>query len=200
MFADLSSGLEKKYMTPMASNMITQTGMNGMIAEPAQVMVMVPGTRAQTAENALGTLKTYITVFATVVVLGLFAMMYFWFFKEKKPQYAGKTLPGIADFQESRPDVQARPESKPNGPVRPWPESRPVRPTALSAEMPVPKSISFEDIVSVDGPFPVWDTPEETSNSEKRVSENDESIANIIKAREALTKDIESYMSSGMKS
>lgn len=194
MFADLSSGLEKKYMTPMASNMITPSG---MIAEPAQVMVMVPGTRAQTAENALGTLKTYITVFATVVVIGLFAMVYFWFFKEKKPQYAGKTLPGIADFQESRPEVQARPESKPNGP---WPESRPVRPTALGPEMPVPKSISFEDIVSVDGPFPVWDTPEETSNSEKRVSENDESIANIIKAREALSKDIESYMSSGMKS
>jgi hypothetical protein len=63
---------------------------------------------------------------------------------------------------------------------------------------PAKPATPIEDIVTIDGPLPIW-TDEDESQVENRVSENDASIANIIKAREALTKEIEQFMSSGLK-
>jgi len=209
MFSELSNGLDdKKFMTPIASTMIKTPGMT---AEPAQVMVLMPGTRAEKAENALSQLKSYIAIASTCFVIGVFMMLYFWFRSGKKPEYAGKTLPGIASVP-AGPSVPSVP-LVPSGPLKSVPLSGPSAlrppqaPTAPQAPQapqapPAPRPehrITFEDIVPVEGRIPIWDTPEESVAGEKRVSENDESIANIIKAREALTKDIESYMSTGLK-
>ena len=196
MFSDLTSGLEsKKFMTPISSSMINNTP-PGMIAEPAQVVVLMPGSRAEKAENALGQLKTYISIFSTIAGIIIISAFYFWFRGSKKPHYSGKTLPGIAIPDATVMIDRAKEASKPAASYGPSPEA-----TEKYEKQPVIKPVvSFEDIVHVDGPIPIWDTPdEEPTSGEKRVSENDESIANIIKAREALTKDIESFMSTGMK-
>ncbi len=204
MFSELSNGLDdKKFMTPLASTMIKAPG---MIAEPAQVMVLMPGTRAEKAETALSQLKTYISIVSVCAIIVVLFGLYFWFRGgSKKPEYAGKTLPGISQAEPSkmepinRAPVNRGPLAGPMNTKFPLPEpAGPINTFAGPATVEKPR-ISFEDIVHVDGRIPIWEPPEESTAGEKRVSENDESIANIIKAREALTKDIESYMSTGMK-
>ena len=191
MFEGLSSGLEsKKFVTPIASTMINASAPPpGMIAEPAQVVVLMPGSRAEKAESALGKIKMYIAIVSTLVVVAMLFLFYFWLRGSSKPQYAGKTLPGIT-LKDTAPSnqliqQQALPQASQQTPQQPAPVQK--------------KVISFEDIVSITGPIPIWEAGEEDIVNEKRISENDDSIANIIKAREALTKDIESFMSSGIK-
>ena len=162
-----------------------------MIAEPAQLVVLVPGTK--TGEQLLSKVKAYAMI-ASMVLLGLFILFVATSWRSrKKPasDYAGTTLPGAFVTAGEAPVAEA-PVVK--APVVKEPVSK-MAPTA--PQMPEPEQ---EDIVRVTGIIPVWNLSDavEPEQDEKRVTENDPTIQAIIKSREAMTKEIEAFQSSSM--
>lgn len=190
MFSDLTTGLQ------VSQESIANSG---LIAEPAKVMVLVPGTRAEKAESALAKLKSYINIFIGLFILILCAVAYFIFKKKPKAEYVGTSLPGFDS--KNVPDLSKAKK----GPPKKAPQTGPAIATAPAMDRQIegpPKIVRLDhdDIVKVEGPLPISTEDEKHDQTENRVSENDASIASIIKAREALTKEIEQFMSTGLKS
>lgn len=219
MFADIASGLQSgpnggpsqfvqlSHGTGHGTGQAFQTP-PGMIAEPAKVMVLVPGTRAEKAETALASLRQYINIFIGLFILVIVAVIYFWLRrKPKTEEYLGSALPGIIfDSQKLKDLTKKAAVSKAAGnktaSVQIGPTASSVPPAPQVREQGPPKILKMdpEDIIKIDGPLPIWTVESDDSNTvEPRVSENDQSIANIIKARESLTKEIEQFMSTGIK-
>ena len=192
MFSDLTTGLQ-----------VTQESIanSGLIAEPAKVMVLVPGTRAEKAESALAKLKSYINIFIGLFILILCAVAYFIFKKKPKAEYVGTSLPGFDS--KNVPDLSKVQKGAPKKAPQTAPLTAPLPAPQMERAIEGPPKIvrlDHDDIVKVEGPLPISSEDEKHDQTENRVSENDASIASIIKAREALTKEIEQFMSTGLKS
>lgn len=145
-----------------------------MIAEPAQVVVMVPGTRAATAEGALANLKNIII---SVFLLCILAIIIFIYFKMKgsSAKYEGRILPGI------RTEIQEKPVKT----VHPKPEE-------IKFDIPqsVPVFQKSDDIIKIQGDIPTWTEDEMSDEIDKKVTETDESIIAKLKNREQFLKDL----------
>lgn len=153
----------------------------GMIAEPAQVMVLVPGTRAQQAETKLASFKFYAYVIAFALLAVGLSVVYFFFWR--RPVYEGRELPGAVKSIRSKTksviETSVKPEAKEEYPDK----------FTLKQEKPYLKDLQ-EDIVPVIGPLPTWSS-EDTVELETKVSENHTSVNTLIKSRESLTKHFE---------
>lgn len=141
---------------------------HGMTAEPAQVMVYVPNTRALAAESSLSSLKWAIVFVLIVMSFCLYAYFYVRH-RRKEAKYEGTTLPSVTI------DL---------------PPVAPVATTALVEAVKAPEPQFSEDVVSVTGPIPIW-TVNEDDPVEARVDENSNTILDLIKKREQVTKDVE---------
>jgi len=195
MFRGLSDGLRAGSVTSVMKPLNS-----GMIAEPAQVVVLVPGNRANAAEASLASLKTYISMGLFVSVALFATYVYFSFFKKSsKKIYDGKALPGISEglmnalesnVKNEHPkmilkDTKIIPQSAPHSSLHSSPQQ---------------STTHNEDVVYIQGPLPVWNLPESSQDIlEKRVDESDQSILNLVKSREAFTKDLEVNMAKGIK-
>ena len=152
-----------------------------MIAEPAQVMVLVP----QSATQTLKAIQTGLWAFGAFIVLALVAFGV-WQWRRKVPDdYHGTMLPGA-------PSSSGPPSTAANSPG----------PIAKDLEAPVKHDVvvrNVDDIVQVSGPLPVWYTETDVAPAdEAKVTENDASIQAMIRQREALSKDIETFQSTHM--
>lgn len=213
--ASYSTGFDKQVANVTAGAYSGSTR-PGLVAEPAQVMVLVPGGRAEAAESALRRLKSYITGFG--VILGLIGIAIVWW-KRRSAVPTGlegaRALPGIDVGPVTLPGIMkvgpqhgleterlalATPSSLVPPPSR---HSRPP-PVASPPPRPTPSSLLTEvaedDIVPVIGQLPIWSNPEEPpEDQETRVSDNDPNIVAMIKAREAMSEAFESSMAAGLK-
>lgn len=192
---DPSSGWIQAQMMPYQNQM---TG--PMIAEPAQVMVMVPGTRTAQAESRLATLRSYIFSFILVAVgLLVFGLCYYFI---KKRNYEGRELPGaikglyakplkqkISNSNDSRLPTALANNNHVQALKKPEETKEEVE---LNALPPLTSSLVQEDIVQVYGILPIWTNSDIVSEVvETKVSENNNHINNLIKSREDLTKHFE---------
>ena len=171
---------------------------SNLIAEPAQVMVLVPGSRAQKAENSLASLKNYLVGFAFLFFIVIVLVGLYLFFK-RRTKYEARALPGPvkesqkntfnADHKanvsslnindEQSNSVLSNLSAEPLGPLGPLGPAGPK-----------------DDIIKISGKLPIWNLTDDTVLPEEpKVSENSNSINALIKSREQLTKHFESLMS-----
>ena len=191
MFEGLTKGLDQG---PIGANVVLNSALQtpttvmpvGYTAEPAQVMVMVQNTRAVQAGTKLASLKTAVAGIIGLVIIVLFAVVYFFLSRRKKPEYKGIELPGapLQDIQKGAPQmmpplVQQSLMHQP--PLVQQPSMQP-----LGADRP--------NVVRVHGPIPLWTSEDSRDEPEPRVSESDSSIASLVKQREIFTKDLELSM------
>jgi len=164
-----------------------------LIAEPAQVVVMVPGTRAKTAEGALANLKNVIVIVFLVFILALLMFVYYKV-QGSGAKYEGQILPGIRTASE---DVK---------PTLPFVTVPPRLSTALvKAEVPKPTAIvakekdfsikafqpePLEDIIQITGDIPTWPEDETSDDIDKKITDTDESIIAKLKGREEFVKTL----------
>lgn len=191
MFSSLASVLPRT--APKNAELVT----HHEAAPPPQVVVYMPSPPEKAAVSQVASLKL-----ALYMLMGIFAIalvLFAWYHLRRASSdkaYEGRALPGIVGptkVAEKEPVRQVRPYIE--QPVEPVFIAPPPAPTAA------PMAAGFEDIVPVTGPMPIWDMPEETVDDtfESRVSETSNSIVDLIKARESMTKDIEHFMSSTLK-
>ena len=166
MFASLADGLK---ISPEGSI----GPKSSMIAENAQVVVMVPGGRAEKAESALSKIKTNIAIVTVMFFCVLLAVIVFMFLKfmQKRPVYEGKTLPSA---HQEKVEVEKAVELV-----------KPQKSKKITIE---------ENIIHVVGPIPTWADVDSDKN-EPRVSESDPKILEMVKAREQTTMHLESSIS-----
>ena len=196
----------------LADGLKTEGPKSNMIAEPAQVVVMMPNTRVNKAEAELRDLKTGIAVVG-LVFIGLFVFAIYWFFskpkrsledmepvKVKKNSFVEKKAELKDDIllggppqmpqlkpgsQNARSDVRSDARSEVRLDVRS--DVRPDVKVIASAQVDLP----LDDIVKVIGHIPVWGL-EEKDIVETKVSETDATIAAMVREREKLSKALES--------
>ena len=158
---------------------------SNLIAEPAQVMVLVPGARAQKAESSLATLKSYIIGFGFIFIL-VFVLFGAYMLFKRRTKYEARSLPGpIAEKKNVLPNV-----------VMPENEQTNIQATTSSLKQATLKRQDEDDIIIISGKLPIWSITEDTVQPEEpKVSENSNSINTLIKSREQLTKHFESLMS-----
>lgn len=119
-----------------------------------------------------------------IIVIGLAFMAWvglkFW----RRDPYGGQILPGppIVPVAKEMPKVQVK-----------WAEEPKPEPIVPVKAQNVPIA---EDIVPVHGRIPVWAVPDEV-NLEDHAAEP--SIDELVKRREAATKELETFMASGLK-
>lgn len=179
MFANLSQGLTNG---PHGVSVISNTIPSGMMAEPAQVMVLVPNTRALEAETKLSTIKYYLA--AIFVCFILIATIYVYILTRRKADmYKGKALPSVVEDP-------LEPVKEPVKVIRFEPEAR-----IIEQHIEEPQ----DDIVSIVGAIPVWAVKDSDDSAEARVDESSANILNLVKSREQFTKDIEETMSNELK-
>jgi hypothetical protein len=121
-----------------------------------------------------------------IIVIGLAFMAWvglkFW----RRDPYGGQILPGppIVPVAKELPKLQVK-----------WAEEPTVKPEPIvpvkAQNVPI-----AEDIVPVHGRIPVWAVPDEV-NLEDHAAEP--SIDELVKRREAATKELETFMASGLK-
>lgn len=121
--------------------------------------------------------------FGLLCVVLVFLLILRWW-RKPKDAYLGRTLPGVDEV----PKVAALPLM----PLKPE-----YTPPFLQPEVRKPEAV-YEDIVSVVGPIPTWSAEEEYDGPEQRVTETDETILDMVRAREAFTKDMEAEMKLSM--
>jgi hypothetical protein len=164
---------------------------SNLVAEPAQVMVLVPGTRAKQAESSLASLKMYIYLFAFFVLMVLIAIAYYYY--RKKPKYEGRELPGAYEPKIKVPELAKQ-------------EPIPERLDDLVNDVVVDDVVdnvydafNNDDIVDVYGEIPVWSTNDDIApiENDEKVSENSAEINALIKSREQLTQHFEKMISKG---
>lgn len=200
----------------LADGLKTEGPKSNMIAEPAQVVVMMPNSRVNKAEAELRDLKTGIAVVA-LIFIGLFVFAIYWFFSrpkrsledmepvklkktsfvEKKAELKDDILLGgppqmpqkNAGVQNVRQDVRQDGRQDVHQDVR---QNVKVHSIPL---LPVTQIDSpLDDIVKVTGHIPVWGL-EEKDIVETKVSETDATIAAMVREREKLSKALESVKS-----
>ena len=192
MFEGLTKGLDQG---PIGANVVLNSASApttvmpvGYTAEPAQVMVMVQNTRAVQAETKLATLKTAVAGIIGLVIIVLFAVVYFFLSRRKKPEYKGIELPGapLQDIQKGAPQMMPQPS---------------IQQPPLAHQPPLVQQPSMQpfgadrpNVVRVHGPIPLWTSEDSRDEPEPRVSESDSSIASLVKQREIFTKDLELSM------
>ena len=136
--------------------------------------------------------------FWPVVGLGVMGLAYY-FFRRKTGGPEGHVLPGPPVLRILDPDRPERNTKAIKGlhadlvPANVAPEPA-VSPEPLV--VPEGPKKAPENIVPVHGPIPVWDMPEEDPYEDK-VAEP--SIDELVKRREAATKELETFMASGLK-
>ena len=126
--------------------------------------------------------------FWPLVGLGALGLLYFFFSKKSRSGPEGHVLPGPPVLRILDPE---RPERK-NADLLGGPVAAAI---ADPVVVPVVKK-PVENIVPVHGAIPVWDMPEEAPYEEKVA---DPSIDELVKRREAATKELETFMASGLK-
>jgi hypothetical protein len=150
-----------------------------LIAEPAQVVVMVPGTRAKTAEGALANLKNVIICAFLVFILGLLLFLYYKV-QGSKRNYEGQVLPGIAPLDS--PTIALGPLKPTQEPPKDLTTSKPVYDII---EKPAPPE---EDIVHIMGDIPTWAEDDASDEIDKKITDTDETIIAKLKGREEFVK------------
>ena len=196
--------MDQNAMFPGIINSISENGpkSSNLVAEPAQVMVLVPGTRAKEAENSLAKLKTYIYLFCFIVLL-IFVCIFMYYFYRRKSRYEGRELPGAYETNLTsvdkieKIDEPFRPErtEKLDRPDRP---ERPERPNVTQEKITVESFIQpVEDIIDITGEIPTWNLSDDVApiENDEKVSENSAEINALIKSREALTQHFEKMIS-----
>lgn len=173
MFSGIFGGLTTE---PKQSSLITKSN---LIAEPAQVMVMVPGTRTAQAEGKLAALRSFIFGFVILFVVAIVSIVCYYLFKNKK--YDGRELPGAIKSLKI-PEVKSKPKIS---------EEEKIIEPRISSMPSLSSTIASEDIVQVYGTLPIWSTNEQVSEVEPKVSENNNEINKLIKSREDLTQHFE---------
>jgi len=148
-----------------------------LIAEPAQVVVMVPGTRAKTAEGALANLKNVILCAFLVFILGLLLFLYYKV-QGSKRNYEGQVLPGIAPLDS--PTIVSRPLELPEQAK----EVSQFKPADF-IEKPAPPE---DDIVHIMGDIPTWAEDDASDEIDKKITDTDETIIAKLKGREEFVK------------
>ena len=169
---------------------------SNLIAEPAQVMVLVPGTRAQKAENSLANLKNYIIGFGFLFLVILIVVGLYLFFK-RRTKYEARALPGPISSSNS---LKASDKLHAKSSATPQQEQSNSILSNLSTEPldlgNIGTSGPKDDIIKISGKLPIWNITDDTVLPEEpKVSENSNSINALIKSREQLTKHFESLMS-----
>ena len=140
-----------------------------LVAEPAQVMVLVPGTRAKEAENSLASLKMYIYIFVFFIFVVLLGIGFYYY--KKRPKYEGRELPGAYEKPITKVAFKAPPK-----------ETTEVLYTKIYEEPLNPTMITYDDIVDVVGEIPVWSINDDVApiENDEKVSENSaDSILNL---------------------
>jgi hypothetical protein len=102
--------------------------------------------------------------------------------RRAKSSYDGRTLPGI--------------EQVPRAPILPV---MPLKPDPVYEAPTEHHHKPVDDIVQVDGPLPTWSAEEVYDGPEQRVGDSDAHVLDLVKAREAFTKDMEAEMQRAMK-
>ena len=133
-----------------------------LIAEPAQVVVMVPGTRAKTAEGALANLKNVIVCAFLVFIMGLLMFLYYKL-QGSKAKYEGQILPGIRP-ESNMPEIPLPIFEKP---VAASPAA-PAAPAATPAALEMPQRHE-EDIIHIVGDIPTWAEDDLSDDIDKKI-------------------------------
>jgi hypothetical protein len=169
---------------------------HNLVAEPAQVMVLVPKQREAVTELKL--LKQKLYLFALIVVL-LFAV-YVWY--KLKRWWNGPSvpeqvhvLPGPHTFHVK--EIATEPVKEFVTQERSYEPKESIR---VHESIPNVRLPSKDDIVEVHGPIPVWSWPEDVpTDNETKVSDTTASIEAMIKQREEFTKQLEKEISESLK-
>ena len=177
---------------------------SNMIAEPAQVVVMMPNSRVVKAETELRDLKSGLFVLGLGVVVVIVLGLYFFYVKSGSTRpsnlYSRDTLDNKkADLKDNillagppqglgQPAQSMQGSQRPQVPQRSQPDIKDAQPVH-SARSPLKLDLT-EDIVKIVGHIPVWGL-EDKDIVETKVSESDENIAAMIRAREQLSKSLE---------
>jgi hypothetical protein len=150
------------------------------------------------AEATLKTIKT--TVMYIVLGIVLLGVLYLYFtFKSKAPKYSGTALPGIhgamaETIENSLSDPKKDLILKHSIPIAP-----PRAESSMVSE-PLDVHLPIDDIITIHGTIPVWeDADDEVDHVDTRISENDASVAEMVHAREAFTKGLESNIAKSIK-
>lgn len=164
-------------------------------------------------------LKIYI-FFIVFIVIGL---LYVWFRyqnRQKQMAYTGLELPGPelsvkltnekkqplvphvkkVLFDDSRDDQDYR-HNDSNDNYNST-NNQVFMPTTIESDVMVHTIIPEEkpDIVHITGEIPIWETDDPTFDKpETKVNEQTNTVNDYIKAREAMTKDLEQFMAQGLK-
>lgn len=194
----------------LADGLKTEGPKSNMIAEPAQVVVMMPNSRVNKAEAELRDLKTGIVVVG-LFVFGLIILGLWWALSrprqsldvmpsmQRRPNTTN-TVDFIAKKAELKEDIllggppqlgpQVGPQLKPakqlEAPIR----SEPHKLNLIERRKPEAVELPLDDIVRVVGHIPVWDL-EDKDIVETKVSESDATIAAMVRERERLSKSLE---------
>ena len=148
------------------------------VLQTPQVPMAQPISQKTTVWSLMHTVSVLIVVLIAVLAVR-------WWRKPK--QYEGRTLPG------------AEPTVKNTVPIMPLrPEYTPFQ-AVERLERPKLESRLVDDIVAVEGVIPTWVAEEAYDGPEQRVDTTDAAVMDLVKSREAFTKDMEASMQKAMK-
>jgi len=197
----------------LADGLKTEGPKSNMIAEPAQVVVMMPNSRVNKAETELRDLKTGIFVVG-LFILGLLILGLWWALS--RPRQNLDIMPSIQKTKSSvsnGPDFTAKKAELKDeillggppqfGQQRGQPVGHQVQvgpqkvtepkielQKAMHMKPRADVEVPLDDIVRVTGHIPVWDI-DEKDIVETKVSESDATIAAMVRERERISKSLE---------
>ena len=191
MFSEIFNGMPSN-AGPKAASIISET--TTMDERPANVAIVTSPVGPHNTNIASPSNKY--AKYAMLGLLGIFAILLIRRYM-KRPTYDAKVLPGPPVSMPAltkKLEIIQMPEER-HEIVRAHAERGPLG-EAVEAVTGRPPIAPPEDIVPVHGVIPVWTVPEEIS-VEEHVAEP--SIDELVRRREAATKELETFMASGLK-